>query len=242
MNRGQIKTQLKSLIRRNFSDIDTILEQCIDMAVELMGRNISAIYDEEEWFHTITNADHTNKINNWQLPSSFKKLLWVTLNDLSPDDDVHYPLNIISPYDQYELFTGAGRSSFDYGVDTARIRDGISSGARIDFQMQPTCAWQLAGNLYVYPFPSSNEENWTIQAGLQVLPAALTADGESNTISINYPQALIFLAGTLFWGLHLNDPFRFQTWLQLTTTALTGVAKEQELSKLSNINLTIKTN
>lgn len=239
VTRLQLLTDLKVLIRRDFDDIDSLLQQCIDIANEIMGRNISAIYDETEWEHTIIAADYDNNIDNWKLPASTKKLNYATLVDTTDADQYnHYELVLISPYDAYKPIVYGSIQTFDYTVDTYRIPSGGQS--RVDREAQPRLAWQYNNNLFVYPRPSSTEDAWLIRVGLQIVPDKLTADGSSNTLTDNFEEPLKLLTGALFWSLYGNDEARSKQWLQWTSQALTGVATDQELAKLGNIILSIR--
>jgi len=69
-------------------------------------------------------------------------------------------------------------------------------------------------------------------------PSELQSDGDRNSITKNYPQALITYTAALFWLLHMNDSQRGQQTLGLATMLLQSFATQDEVNKL--VNITIK--
>ena len=53
-DRSNIRTKVKSIIGRNFSGIDDVINDLINIAVELFGNTVQSVYDEFVYTHTIT--------------------------------------------------------------------------------------------------------------------------------------------------------------------------------------------
>ena len=70
-DRSNIRTKIKSIIGRNFSGIDTVINDLINIAVELFGNTVQSVYDEFVYTHTIT----TQKVM-LKLSSRLTKLLY----------------------------------------------------------------------------------------------------------------------------------------------------------------------
>ena len=84
----------------------------------------------------------------------------------------------------------------------------------------------------------NSEQNNKIRLMLGMYPADLQEDGAKNSITKNYPQALITYTAALFWLLHMNDAQRGQQTLGLATMLLQSFATQDEVNKL--VNITIK--
>ena len=50
-DRSNIRTKIKSIIGRNFSGIDTVINDLINIAVELFGNTVQSVYDEFVYTH-----------------------------------------------------------------------------------------------------------------------------------------------------------------------------------------------
>ena len=93
-----VRTNVKTLLDRNFTTIDTVVDLAINSAIEWLGRNIPSIYEEELWEHTFDTDDTTNKTDNFQLPTNVNFIRTANLIDpTTPGSETYYPLLIISP-------------------------------------------------------------------------------------------------------------------------------------------------
>jgi hypothetical protein len=245
MNRSDIRTIVKNITGRNFTGIDTVLNNLIDTAVELFGSTISSVYEEEEWSHTITQAEVDSKTDNWLLPSSTKQILKATVINPKGTEKVYFPLEIVSPMDWYDIGKldayQVRQLSYDYTVQTPRLGDGlrVRYSGRVDYATIPRFCTRINENLFVFPRPSKNEVDWIIKVLLAVRPSALTSDTSTNIITDKFPYALIWYVGALFWLHHLNDVQRGQTFMQTASLLMTSFATQQEISKLSSITFKV---
>jgi hypothetical protein len=243
-DRSNIRTKIKSVIGRNFSGIDTVINDLINIAVELFGNTIQSVYDEFVYTHTITSGEVTAKTDEYNLPNRTKVILDAYYIDVSGSEEVYYPLHIRSPIDFNEsstqqLGTTYGRASFDYGTDTIKFGPGYQSSrsTRADMTGIPQLAYRVNNAIHVYPRPGSSEQDNKIRLMLGLFPADLQSDSDKNSVTKSYPQALITYTSALFWGLHLNDAQRAQQYLTTAQLLLSSFARQDEINKLVNVTL-----
>lgn len=240
MTRLDIRNKVKSIVGRNFTGIDDVLNNLIDTAVELFSSTVSSIYDEEQWEHTITSAEVSSKIDNWSLPTTAKTLLSATIIEPKSSGDVYYPVEIVSPMDWYDigkLYIPSVKTSFDYTTETPTFGEHIrqTSSKRVDISGIPRYCTKIGNNLYVYPRPSTREIGWKLRILLAVKPKKLTSDTDTNTITEHYPEALVWYVASLLWLAHLGDRQRGEAFLNTASLLLTSFATQQEISKLIGI-------
>lgn len=246
MNRGTIRTTIKTLVGRNFTGIDDVLNPLIDSAVELFGSTITNIYDEAEWEHQITQEDVNSKTDNFALPVKTKYILKASIINKTGSEPVYYPLTGVSPMDWYDLNSLSRQGQFsdrpteDYSTSITfgglKLR-GWRAG-RVDYAGIPRFYTRIGNNIYLYPRPGNNEVGYVLRVMLAVKPAVLATDTDTNVITDNYPDALIYYVGALLWLLHLNDQVRGAQWLQTASLYLQHFATEEEIKRL--IGMTVK--
>lgn len=242
--KSDIRTTLKNLVGRSFANIDTILNNFIDSAVELLGSTITSVYDEEIWEHTITQAEADAGTDNWALPSRTKFLLNASFVDESGSTPIYYHMDIVSPIDWFDLneldtrFAFGGDAQYDYSsqIVFGGYRKRAVAG-RVDYKGRPKFVTRINNNLFVFPIPGNGEVGKKLRILIAVKPAKLVNDTDSNTLTNNYPDAVIYYAGALFWLLHLNDPVRGTQWLNIASAFLKTFATEEEVKKLINIQV-----
>jgi len=242
-DRSNIVTKVKSMCGRNFTGIDTVIKDLINVSVELFGNMVSSVYDEFVYTHTISSGEVSSKTDEYNLPNRTKMILDAYYIDVSGSDEVYYPIHLRSPIDFDSAVshgTTYGRPSFDYGSDTLKFGPGYMSSrsTRADYQGIPQSGYRVNNAFHVYPTPGSSEQDNKIRLMLGMYPADLQEDGAKNSITKNYPQALITYTAALFWLLHMNDAQRGQQTLGLATMILQSFATQDEVNKL--VNITIK--
>lgn len=251
MNRGEIKDAIKTMIGRSFSGIDDVLDEYINTAVELFSSIVSSVYDEEEWEHTISQTDVDNKVESYILPDNLKQILDVFYIDVSGTEKVYYPIQIISPIEldetrRYHIFyspdVSAG-SLYDYTTRDVVLPDYLAVEAgRVDTFGIPRICARKGERLFVYPRPGDQEVGNKIRIFIGVRPKGLTSDSginSTNTITLNYPRALILYVIAMFWSLYLRDLQAGQQWLGHAVNALQAFARADEIAKLSNAIINI---
>jgi hypothetical protein len=87
----------------------------------------------------------------------------------------------------------------------------------------------------VYPRPSNSQVGWKLRILLAVKPKKLLTDTDTNTITENYPEALVWYVASLLWLAHLGDKQRGEAFLNTASLLLTSFATQQEISKLIGI-------
>ena len=115
-DRSNVVSKVKSIIGRNFSGIDDVIKDLINVAVELMGNTVQSVYDESVYTHTITSGEVTAKTDEYNLPNRIKVILDAYYIDVSSTDEVYYPIDIRSPIEFDEgsqIIGGIGRPSFN---------------------------------------------------------------------------------------------------------------------------------
>ena len=244
-DRSNVRTKIKSLIGRNFTGIDTVLNDLINVTVELFGNTVQSVYDEFVYTHTITSGEVSAKTDEYNLPNRTKVILDAYYIDVSGSEEVYYPLHIRSPIDfdsstSYQSGTSYGRPSFDYGTDTLKFGPGYMSSrsTRADYEGIPQMGYRVNNAFHVYPRPGSSEQDNKIRLMLGMYPVDLQSDSDKNSITKSYPQALITYTAYLFWALHMNDATRAQQYLVTSQLLLQSFAKQDEINKL--VNITIK--
>ena len=60
-DRSNVVTKVKSIIGRNFSGIDDVIKDLINVACELIGNTVQSVFDESVYTHTITSGEVTAK-------------------------------------------------------------------------------------------------------------------------------------------------------------------------------------
>lgn len=244
-DRSNVVSKVKSIIGRNFTGIDDVIQNLINVAVELMGNTVQSVYDEFVYTHTITSGEVSAKTDEYNLPNRVKVILDAYYIDVSGSDDVYYHIDIRSPIEfnesgKYSSSTQYGRPSFNYASDTIKFGSPYGGGhaTRADFSGIPNMGYRVNHAFHVYPRPGSSEQDNKIRLMLGMFPKELTDDAHSNSITENYPQALATYTSALFWGLHMNDAGRAQQFLTTAQLLLASFAKQDEINKL--VNITIK--
>jgi len=244
-NRTGIRNVVKSIIGRNFTGIDAVLDNLTNMAIELFGNTVSAVYDEFVYTHTITSGEVSAKTDEYNLPARTKMILDAYYIDVSGSDDVYCPIDIRSPIEfneagKYSPSVQYGRPSFNYATDTVKFGSPYGGGAasRADFSGIPNMGYRVNNAFHVYPRPGTSQQDNKIRLMLGMFPKELTDDSHSNSITENYPQALASYTSALFWGLHMNDAGRAAQFLTTAQLLLASFAKQDEINKL--VNITIK--
>ena len=243
-DRSNIVTKVKSLVGRNFTGIDDVIKDLINVANELFGNTVQSVYDEFVYTHTITSGEVTAKTDEYNLPNRTKVILDAYYIDVSGSDDVYYPIDIRSPIDfneaaSYGRVQRTGRPSFDYSTDTIKFGASYNSGGatRADYTGIPQLGYRVNNAFHIYPRPGSSEQDNKIRLMLGMFPADLQSDSDKNSITKSYPQALITYTAALFWGLHMNDAQRAQQFLTTAQLLLASFAKQDEINKLVNITM-----
>jgi len=202
-DRSNIVTKIKSIIGRNFTGIDTVLKDLINVACELIGNTVQSVFDEFVYTHTISSGEISAKTDEYNLPSRVKQVMDAYYIDVSGSEEVYYPINLRSPieFNEATIYSPGGRPSFDYASDTIKFGTGHSSSrsTRADYTGTPQLGYRMGNTFHVYPRPGSSELNNKLRLLLGMYPADLQADGDKNTITQNYPQALITSTAALFW-------------------------------------------
>ena len=248
MDRSQIRDAVKDVIGRSTANIDTVLDKYIDIAVELFGNVIDSVYDEERHQHTIDSNDITNSIDNWKLPSTTKGILSAAFVEKSGTEKSFYPIKIVSPMLLTDMKRFGGSSSgefvaggkFNWNTQTPTFLPSTSRGTRgratrVDRPGQPTHASRIGTNIHVYPRPGDQELGDEIRLLLQVRPKTLLNDTDRNTITDNYPQALVTYVAASFTGGYFRDLTTAQFFLNQATTLLQSFATKDEISKLVGV-------
>ena len=243
-DRSNIVTKVKSIIGRNFTGIDDVIKDLVNVAVELMGNTVSSVYDESVYTHTISSGEVSAETDEYNLPNRVKIILDAYYIDVSGSDDVYYPIDIRSPIEfnessRYTAGVKYGRPSFDYASDTIKFGSpyGAGSATRADYTGIPQLGYRVGNTFHIYPRPGSSEQDNKIRLLLGLFPQELQADGDRNTITQNYPMALITYTCALFWSMHMNDMQRGAQALATAQLLLASFAKQDEINKLVNITM-----
>lgn len=249
---AEVRTSVGDLVTHTFSSSDAI-DIAINTAVEYIGHTVAALYDEERWRHTIIQADIDDDLDNWQLPDYTQYIRKGTLIDPTGTEKIYYPLEANSPDDQYSLdkMDVRGRPAFltNYyepdlsGSPRMGIFEGFSRSGyaeRIDKQGRPRLVYRVNNNAFVFPRPGQQELNHILELFLQMYPQPLSDANTSNTISLNYPYALIHYTVGILWATKLGNPARAQASIQIAASMLNNIASKQEISKLINLGLKAK--
>lgn len=246
MTLAEMRTIVKDLITHNVTGIDTTVDTALNTAIELITQNVSAIYDEDIWYHQFTSTDVSNNYDNFPLPSNTKYIRKVAYRDVTGTEDTYKELTALSPDEIYRYsavdadtrgFVNMGGYDFT-GADN--MRDFAQSRAvfpttRVDAEGEPRMFYRLKNQLFVHPRPSTSEVGNYIEAFIHKYCAYLSADGDTNTISINYPYSCIHYAVGILWATKFNNMQRAQASIQLGASMLQAVATSQEVSKLINM-------
>ena len=243
-DRSNVVTKVKSIIGRNFTGIDDVIQNLINVAVELMGNTVQSVYDEFVYTHTITSGEVSAKTDEYNLPNRVKVILDAYYIDVSGSDEVYYPIDIRSPIEfnesgKYASSVRYGRPSFNYATDTIKFGSPYGGGAasRADSTGIPNLGYRVNNAFHVYPTPGSSEQDNKIRLMLGLFPQELQADGDKNSITKNYPMALITYVCALFWSMHMNDLQRGAQALATAQLLLASFAKQDEVNKLVNITM-----
>ncbi len=248
MTRDDIVDLIKTFLGRNFTGIDTVIQEAINTSIELFGNTISAIYDEAQWQHTFGSGDTASKVDNYQLPPGTKYILDATIIDPTGSEDTFYLMEGRSPVDAYEidrLYARTGRPGFYTGAPDLSSQvltwgttfPGRSTEVtRVDQAGIPRFYWRIGSNIHIFPRNSSREEGWMLRVMLAMKPPVLTGN-DSNSITENYPYALAHFAAGIVWGTRFKDQEAANSHYLLASQLLNAVASDQEISKLMGIRI-----
>lgn len=236
--------------RTSSSALTAVIKLAINSAVELIGHNIPMIYEEEFWQHTIDSDDITNKVDNFLLPTNIDYIRTAHLVDTTTSgEEDYYPLLVVSPDDLYDTNKVEGYRTGDVGYTTSTRdisgtgiwssntfqRGGTSTITRANRDGRPEICARVGQNLYIFPYAASDYENWIIRLLLQMYPDSLSDDADTNTITVNFPHALMHFATGIVWASHFHDQQRATAELQLGAQYLVEVATDDKLKKLVNM-------
>jgi len=233
-DRDFIVTEVKKIVKHQPADIDNVIITAIHTGVELIGSIVTSVYDEEEWEHVVSSGDVTAKVDNYSLPARTKYILSAAHIDVTGTEDVYTPLDVLSPADWYDLpnISRVGAlESFDYTTQTVTIPIGHLRSGKVNREGKPQFVTRIGKNVYVYPRPDTNEVNNKVRIMLAVKPALLTLATDTNTITEEYPYALIhYVAGLTYaeFGVQSKRDFELTQAGQLISTFATN----DELNKL----------
>lgn len=251
MTLAQMRTVVKDLITHSPTGINTTVDSMLNTAIEAITQNVSAIYDEDVWYHLFVSGDVSGNINNWTIPSNTKYIRAASYIDLSGDEKQYKELRIISPDDLYNYdsvdapssrgFVNMPQTDFSgairFGIFDSYGRD--SGRTRVDASGEPRICYRLQNQIFVHPRPSSTEVGNELELFIHKYCAPLSADDDTNTISINYPYTCIHYAVGLIWATKLNNMQRANMSIGIAASMLQNVATAQEISKLINISTMI---
>lgn len=248
MTLSEMRTVVKDLISHSTAGIDTTINTMLNMSIEAITQNVSAIYDEDLFYYTFTSDDVTNDNDNFAIPSNTKYIRSAAYIDLSGTEKQYKELRIISPddlyaYDDVDVPTTRGFVNTPQTDFSGSIRMGIfdsysrgnSMRSRTNAEGEPRICYRLQNQVFVHPRPSTTEVGNQIELFLHKYCAPLTGDGQSNTISVNYPYTCIQYAVGLIWATKFNNIQRAQMCINIAAGNLQNVATAQEISKLINI-------
>ena len=246
MTLAEVRTNVKLLLDRNYSGADTAVDLCINSACELIGRNIPAVYEEQQWQHTFDASDTSGNVDNFALPDNTNFIRTAVLIDTDGDEYVFKPLIIISPDDAYDTdkLEGYRNGSYSFYTNSRVIsetwslgdfRSGFGSVGRTNRSGEPEFVYRLGSNVHIQPRSNADIEGWLLRLLLQMFPSALAVDGDTNTITLNYPHALIHLASGIMWASRLHDQQRAQAEFTLGAQFLSSIATNDQIGKLINI-------
>lgn len=238
-----VRTNTKILLGRNYTGIDTPVDFAINSVCELLGRNIPAIYDEEQWEHTFNSGDTANNTDNFALPPNTNFIRTATLIDTTGDEYTYKNLVVLSPDDAYDTDKLEGRrgSSIGFFTDSREMptdytlsdfRSGFANVTRTNRSGEPMFVYRVAKNVYVHPRSSEDIEGWILRLLLQMFPAELTTDGATNSVTVNYPHALAHMAAGIMWNSVLSDQQRAQAEFTIGAQFLGSIATNDQISKL----------
>ncbi len=89
--------------------------------------------------------------------------------------------------------------------------------------------------MYIHPYITDDYVGWKLRMLVVMYPDTLTADTDTNTVTENYPYALVHLASGILWSSHFHDPQRAQAEFQMGTQFLGSIASDDQIKKLINI-------
>jgi len=245
-DRADIRTSVKQRLNRSPDDIDATLNEYINQAVQLFGHTLSSLYDEQRWEYVINSTDVTNEVDILNLPFGLKYILNLDYIDVSGSEDVYYPMKVVSPKDitsrvfNHGAFGNTNESGIDYGVQTFTYGGNYQHGrraGRVNHTAPPEMATRIANTLHIFPRPGIAELGDKIRLLGAFYPVALVTDTDTNTITANYPQALIAYVCGLYSLLTNRDSINGQMWMQQASLLLQSYRKQDEVSKLININV-----
>ena len=243
-DRDSVEVLVKGYIGRSLGTNTTVIPQMINLAVRTMGINISNVYDEQRWQHTFVTDDVTSKINNWQLPSTTKYIKNASIIDNSGNDDIITPMYKVSQQDWYRIgTTELAAPSRNYNTNKPTYRDILSRGSRggrVDTQGIPSNYTRIGDNIFVHPFPATAVVGWKLLVMLAIRPAKLDSGSDTNSLTVNYEEPLALLASAFIVGLHWRDQEGARPYFANASGLLTGIIKENELSKLKDSVLNLK--
>ncbi len=247
---AELRTDVKVNMKRTSTSIDAVIDLAINSAIELIGHNIPGIYDEELWEHTFVTADVTNKVDNFPLPTNTKYIRSANFIDTTTTgQETFYPLLQISPDDAYDTDKIEGYRTGNIGY-TTNVRDisatkqwnlntfqrgGISTIGRSNRSGRPEFVYRIATNIYIHPYITTPYVDWKLRLFLVMYPDKLSATGDTNTISVNFPYALMHFACGIIWSSHFHDQQRAQAEFSLGAQMLSEVARDDQLKKLINM-------
>lgn len=245
---ADVRAGVKLKVGREFNstEMDDVLDEYINMSIEVFGNLISNVYDEFLYQHTITSGEISSETNRWLLPTGIKAIADVRIIDPTGTESIYYPISIISNIDmwdteRYGLGGGSARSEgayFDYGSDTVTFvpsqyrTSRRNTAKRVDRDGRPELCTRIGSYLEVFPRPSTAEENWIIQMLLHEKPQSLSVDGDTNTITEQFPETLEAYVSALLLNLYYRNTIAGTSWLQQAATMLQAFATQDEINQL----------
>ena len=246
---SEVRGYVKSWLGRDWTGIDTVVDNAINSAIEMIGRAIPLIYDEQLWEHTFDSDDVTNETDNFPLPVGTEFIRTATIIDPTGDEDVFYDMLVVSPDDaykteKYESWHGSSRPAFftstrdisasqTFDWNTFR-QGGYGTVGRSNRTGRTEFCYRIGNNIYIQPRVDNSYLNWKFRLYLQMYPAQLSEDTDTNTLTNNFPHALAHFATGIVWASRLGDLQRGQAEFTLGAQYLQTIASADQISKLIN--------
>ncbi len=248
---ADVRSDIYTNINRTSSTaMDAVVDLNINSACALLGHTISSIYEEEFWYRTFTSDDATNTVDNFSLPATTKMVRTIDLVDTTTaGEEVYYPLLQVAPDDLYDTDKLEGYRTANVGYTTSVrdisgdgiwnrntfMRGGVSTIGRSSRSGRPEICARVGNNLYIHPYITSDYVGWKLRLLLVMYPDVLSDDADTNTITNEYPYALVHFASGLIWASHFHDQNRAQAEFSIAAQFLGSIASDDQIKKLVNI-------